>query len=164
MLETMGIHYIIAADVNAVRLEFAKQLGATETVLVHPDSPEKVVRKVQDLTDGEGSDFVFECAGVPSAFTMALDCACRGATIIEVGHFTESGNIALSPHLIRRKDSEIRGVWAYPWWQFRDALRFLKTTSLPVELLLTHRLCLSEIPKALQGQLSGNVIKPVIVF
>lgn len=164
VLKTMGVHFIIAADVNAVRLEFAKQLGATETILVHPDFPDEVIRKVRDLTDGEGADFVFECAGVPSAFLMALECACRGATVVEVGHFTESGNTALSPHLICRKDLDVRGVWAYPWWQFRDALRFLQTTPLPVESLLTHRLSLNELPKALQEQLGGDVIKPVVVF
>ncbi len=164
VLKTMGVHLIIAADLNAVRLEFAKGLGATETVLVHQDLPEEAKHKIRDLTDGEGADVVFECAGNPTAFLMALECACRGATVIEVGHFTESGKIALSPHLICRKDLDVHGVWAYPWWQFRDALRFLQTTSSPVEMLLTHKLSLSELSKALKEQLTGDAVKPVVVF
>ncbi|MFN3420262.1 MAG: zinc-binding dehydrogenase [Armatimonadota bacterium] len=163
VLKTMGVHFIIAADISAVRLEWAQKLGASKTVLVHPDEPSEAIRQILALTDGEGADVVFECAGTPSAFLMAIECACRGATVIEVGHFTESGSILLSPHLICRKDLDVRGVWAYPWWQFRDALRFLQTTKLPVETLITHRLTLNELPEALKEQLSGDVIKPVIV-
>ncbi|MCS7265996.1 MAG: zinc-binding dehydrogenase [Armatimonadetes bacterium] len=164
ILKTMGIHRIIAADLSPLRLELAKQLGATETVLVRQDSHDEAVRKVLDLTDGEGADVLFECAGVPKAFLMALECACRGATIVEVGHFTKSGEFPLSPHLICYKDLDVRGVWAYPWWQFRDALRFLQITPLPVESIVTQRLSLSELTKVMQGQLSSDVIKPVIAF
>jgi threonine dehydrogenase-like Zn-dependent dehydrogenase len=82
---------------------------------------------------------------------------------VEVGHFTDSGSIPLSPHLICRKDLDVRGVWAYPWWQFRDALRFLRTTSLPLETLITHRLALPELPQALSGQLGQAAVKPIIV-
>jgi len=166
ILKGMGVHHIIAADLSAMRLEMAKALGATETVLAPQDGsgvPESATQKIRNLTDGEGADVVFECAGVPSAFAMALEWACRGATVVEVGHFTDSGSIPLSPHLICRKDLDVRGVWAYPWWQFRDALRFLRTTSLPLETLVTHRLALSELPQALSGQLGQAAVKPVIV-
>jgi L-iditol 2-dehydrogenase len=162
----MGVHRIIAADLSEVRLEMAKALGATETVLVPQEGsgvPESATQKIRDLTDGEGADVVFECAGVPSAFAMALEWACRGAKVVEVGHFTDSGSIPLSPHLICRKDLDVRGVWAYPWWQFRDALRFLRTTSLPLETLITHRLALPELPQVLSGQLGQAAVKPVIV-
>jgi len=166
VLKGMGVHRIIAADLSEVRLEMAKALGATETVLVPQEGsgvPESATQKIRDLTDGEGADVVFECAGVPSAFAMALEWACRGATVVEVGHFTDSGSIPLSPHLICRKDLDVRGVWAYPWWQFRDALRFLRTTSLPLETLITHRLALPELPQVLSGQLGQAAVKPIIV-
>lgn len=162
-LKGMGVHSIIAADTMAMRLEVAQKLGATETVSVHPDGMDATIQKIRDLTDGEGADVVFECAGVPTAFLMALESVCRGGTVIEVGHFTDSGTIALAPHLICRKDLDVRGVWAYPWWQFRDALRFLHTTALPLETLITHRLFLSQVSDALSGRLGQEAIKSVVV-
>jgi hypothetical protein len=42
-------------------------------------------------------------------------------------------------------------------------LRFLRTTSLPLETLITHRLALPELPQVLSGQLGQAAVKPIIV-
>ncbi len=163
VLKTMGVYRILAADLSAERLEMAQALGATETVRVSRENPIAIVQQVWDLTDGEGADVVFECAGTPEAFLLALECACRGGKVIEVGHFTDSGTVPIAPHLICFKDLEVRGVWAYPWWQFRDALRFLQTTALPVESLITHRCALTDLPSFLSSAEDGRVLKAVVV-
>jgi L-iditol 2-dehydrogenase len=160
VLKGMGLHRVLAADLNSFRLEQAAALGADETVLVSPSS-EDALSSIRDATDGEGADVVFECAGVPSAFEFALQAVCRGGTVIELGHFTDSGTVPLSPHLLCFKDVDIRGVWAYPWWQFRDALRFLSTTSLSLAPLITHHLSLEQVGGILREP-TPEMLKPVI--
>lgn len=164
VLKGMGVHHIIAADTNPMRLAMARAMGATVVVSVPigEQGMDIALRHLRDCTDGEGADVVFECAGVPAAFALALEGVCRGGTVVEVGHFTDTGTVPLAPHLICRKDLDVRGVWAYPWWQFRDALRFLQTTPVPVETLVTHRLNLSQVADALRGHLGPDALKPVV--
>ncbi len=163
VLRTMGMHKILVADISAQRLELAQRIGAHLLIEATGDVP-TVVQKIRQETDGEGADIVWECAGSPKAFSLSLDAVCRGGTVIEVGHFTDSGPVDLRPHQVCHKDLDIRGVWAYPWWQFRDAIRFLQTCPLPLSDLISHRIGLAELPRALAGELTGPTVKPVVVI
>src|SRR5579859_4319782 len=55
-----GCRRVFIADVDATRLDLARQFGATETLHL---SGGDLVRKIQELTDGEGVDVVLEAVG-----------------------------------------------------------------------------------------------------
>jgi len=74
-----GCSRILAVDINPMKFEMAKKLGATECV--NPLSAENKDRKIQDviveLTDG-GVDYSFECIGLPQTMRAALECCHKG--------------------------------------------------------------------------------------
>ena len=115
-----------------------------------------------DITDGAGAEIVFECAGVPQAFSEGLELVARGGKLIEVGHFTDPGDVSISPHLVCRKDMDILGVWAYPQIQFEAALAALEQIDAPLEELITHRLPLEKVEDAIQMLGKEGVLKVVI--
>lgn len=160
-LNHFGIHRTIAVDVNTARLGMAKELGA-EIVDGSQLNREERLSRVLEMTEGAGANYVFECAGVPQAFEEALDLACRGGIVVEPGHFTDSGPATIRPHLICNKDLDIRGVWAYPWFQFRDAISLLATTQVPLHPLITHRVKLNEVEDAMRDGFGGTMIKGVV--
>jgi len=148
-LRASGANLIIAQDLLESRLEMAKRIGADLTI--DGKLPlEQRLQQVQEATNGVGPDVVIEAAGVPVAFQEALAFVRRGGKLVEVGHFTDPGTIEIHPWTICFKDVDIHGSWAYPPVFFEKALAVLSRTPIPIEKIITHKLPLMELPKAME--------------
>lgn len=87
----VGCATIIAVDLNAKRLELARELGATHTF----DAGEgNVVEKIVALTGG-GVDFSLECTGLPGVARQAVDCLILTGTCGIIGVAPLGTEIAL---------------------------------------------------------------------
>ena len=68
ILRTMGIENITAVDGNEMRLGFAKEMGATETVnFMEHKGIEALAAAVEASFGGHPADFGFQCTGSPVA-------------------------------------------------------------------------------------------------
>ncbi len=76
-----GASRIIAVDMLDNKLEYARSLGATDTVNAAQDDP---VKAVQSLVRG-GVDYAFEAIGNTKAGAQAFDMVRRGGTAVIVG-------------------------------------------------------------------------------
>jgi threonine dehydrogenase-like Zn-dependent dehydrogenase len=162
VLSYIGVDCIIASDLSQSRLDLALQMGAHEVVAVEGSNLEDRLEIVQGLTNGVGPDIVIETAGVPVAFKESLDFVRRGGTVVEVGHFTDSGSVEIRPNVVCFKDVDIRGMWGYPPILFKTALAFLKNTSAPLDSFITHRLPLEKITEGIDITGSEGSMKVVI--
>ena len=95
-------------------------------------------------------------------FSEALDVVRRGGKVIEVGHYTDSGDTQIRPHQICNKDLDVCGVWAYPQIQFQTALDYLQITRAPLHELITHHLPLYQLEKGIDMLGQEGVYKVVI--
>ena len=59
---------------------------------------EERLARVRELTGGRGADVVVEAAGVPEVVPAAIDLLRPGGLLIEVGNFSDGGEVLLSPH------------------------------------------------------------------
>ncbi|KAL3474417.1 chaperonin 10-like protein [Aspergillus californicus] len=76
-----GATTIIAVDLQPQRLELAKKLGATHTVI---GSDSDVVAQIQAISGSNGVNYSVDCAGIPQVVEKALDCLGtrgKGATV-----------------------------------------------------------------------------------
>jgi S-(hydroxymethyl)mycothiol dehydrogenase len=78
----VGASRIIAVDLDARKLEWARQLGATDTV---DGSSEDVVARVRELTGGRGADVTIEAVGRPEVFKQAFLARDHAGTLVQVG-------------------------------------------------------------------------------
>ncbi|KAB1641916.1 zinc-dependent alcohol dehydrogenase family protein [Gulosibacter chungangensis] len=77
-----GPSRVIAIDLDANRIEKAKELGATDGVLSSdPDWKEQVLA----LTDGLGVDVSIEAVGIPTTWDMVLDIVRPGGHVANAG-------------------------------------------------------------------------------
>jgi len=160
-----GVGTIIAVDAEERRLEKAGELGADHTLNVTQSTREERLGRVLELTNGVGADIVVEAAGVPQAFSEALDYVRRGGKLVEAGHFTDSGETTLRPHTICFKDVDILGVWASPHHiVFKTVMKLFRTQAarLPFHRVVSHRFRVEEGEKALEEMRNKRVIKAVI--
>ena len=162
VLRDSGAGTIIATDLVDSRLEMAQQMGADVVINVGDTTPEERVEQIQSFTNGVGTDIAIECAGIPGVFSEALDVVRRGGKVIEVGHYTDSGNTEVRPHQICNKDLDVCGVWAYPQIQFQTALDFLQRTRAPLHKLITHHLPLNQLEVGIDMLGKEGVYKVVI--
>lgn len=89
---------IIAVDISLDRLELAKELGATHTIL----SSETTVKEIKELCPPNGVKYAVDCAGFPSVVQNMVDSLGirgRGCTVGSPGKGPRAG-IEIASHLL----------------------------------------------------------------
>jgi S-(hydroxymethyl)mycothiol dehydrogenase len=78
----VGARTIIAVDLDARKLEWARGFGATHTV---DASKEDAVEAIRALTDGDGADVCIEAVGRPEVLQQAFYARDLAGTVVQVG-------------------------------------------------------------------------------
>ncbi|MES2221716.1 MAG: galactitol-1-phosphate 5-dehydrogenase [Acidobacteriota bacterium] len=88
-LRVAGCGDVFVTDIDAGRLELAKNLGATETIKADKATTrDEFVAKVRELTGGYGADNVLEAVGNAPTIKTAIESARKNATVTLVGNLT----------------------------------------------------------------------------
>lgn len=115
-----GASLVIATDVVAQRLERARAMGATHTVL---STAQDVVEHVQALTDGWGAEFVVDTAGAPAARQQAIAALAPGGVLALVG--LGKGETSLNFLPVVNRELRVLGSYAYTDDDFLRALELI---------------------------------------
>ncbi len=102
---------------DQARLELAQQLGVQHTTTRTP------LELVQDLTNGEGADIVFECSGAGAAARLGLAAVRRAGQFIQLGLFGRPVEIDWDQAVM--KEVDLRHSFASTWQSWEYALRLL---------------------------------------
>lgn len=168
VLRTMGIENITAVDGNDARLEFAKRLGATQTVsFKEHNGIEALTKAVEDSFEGHLADFAFQCTGNPMAHANIYKFIRNGGGLCELGFFVNGGEASINPHFdLCAKEITLVGSWVYTLRDYATTFDFLKRAKaigLPMAELITHKYPLEEINEALHKNLEMTGLKIAIV-
>ena len=168
VLRAMGTENIVAVDGEAKRLEFAKLMGATETVNFKDHKGiEALAGAVKDAFGGYLADFAFQCTGSPVALANIYKFIRNGGGLCELGFFINGGDATINPHFdICSKEITTVGSWVYTLRDYVTTFDFLKRAKgigLPLEKLITHKFPLDKINEALETNLKMEGLKIAIV-
>ena len=168
VLRAMGTENIVAVDGEAKRLEFAKLMGATQTVNFKDHKGiEALAGAVKDAFGGYLADFAFQCTGSPVAHANIYKFIRNGGGLCELGFFINGGDATINPHFdICSKEITTVGSWVYTLRDYVTTFDFLKRAKaigLPLEKLITHKYPLDKINEALQTNLKMEGLKIAIV-
>ena len=168
VLRAMGTENIVAVDGEAKRLEFAKLMGATETVNFKDHKGiEALAGAVKDAFGGYLADFAFQCTGSPVAHANIYKFIRNGGGLCELGFFINGGDATINPHFdICSKEITTVGSWVYTLRDYVTTFDFLKRAKaigLPLEKLITHKYPLDKINEALETNLKMEGLKIAIV-
>ena len=150
---------VIACDLEDIRLEKTKELGADFTVNCRK---EDVCREIRRLTKGRGSDIVFETAGSPVTIAMSPKIAKRGGLIVLVGMAAQS-EIAFDFGEVMGKELQIKSLFRYVN-MFPMTIAAVESGLIPVEKVATHEYTLDQIQQAFEDSIhrKNEVVKAVI--
>lgn len=156
-----GAEIVIAMDVNEFRLDLARQLGAD--LLINPlkEEPVSIVHK---YTGGWGADVVLEMSGNATAIRQGIKAARKGARVSMLGLPPRPLELDLGADVIMR-GLTLQGIAGRKMWKTWYQIRSLYRAGLAERLrpLITHRLPLEQVGKAMELMRLGQCGKVVLV-
>jgi len=155
----LGAGRILAIDPVPFRLDMAKRFGADEAILPEEDPKAMLCR----LTGGRLADHVVVCTGAEKAQNRALESAERGGVILFFALPDPEVKLSFSVTEVFGRNGRTLttsyGASPYDSWA---ALELMRSPSLRVKDMITHRLSLSETARGFllvdQAQDSMKVI------
>ncbi|MBQ8822510.1 MAG: zinc-binding dehydrogenase [Lachnospiraceae bacterium] len=168
ILKTMGINNIIAVDGNAGRLEFAKRLGASDSLNFKDyNGIEAMAGACAQKFDGHLADFAFQCTGSPVGHANIYKFIRNGGGLCELGFFINGGDATINPHFdICAKEITTVGSWVYTLRDYATTFDFLKSAKaigLPINELITDKYPLSQINEAYKKNLAMTGLKIAVI-
>ncbi len=168
ILRTMGINNIVAVDGEQKRLDFARELGASDTVNFKDyKGIEALADGVASKFDGHLADFAFQCTGSPVAHSNIYKFIRNGGGLCELGFFINGGDATINPHFdICAKELTVVGSWVYTLRDYATTFDFLKSAKkigLPIDKLITDTFPLEQINEGHKTNLAMTGLKIAII-
>jgi L-iditol 2-dehydrogenase len=146
-VKKMGVEKAIIIDMVEERLDFAKKLGADETVNA---GKVDVAEMVKQFTGGYGADVIIEAVGSPATWEQALKLVRNGGTVLEFGGCPPGTEIRLDAEQLHYGEVKVLGAFHTTPLHFRKALNFISSRTIDVRPLVTRRMKLEEIKEAFE--------------
>ncbi|MBX5321130.1 MAG: zinc-binding dehydrogenase [Candidatus Bathyarchaeota archaeon] len=146
-VKKMGAEKVILIDLVEERLDFARKLGADETVNA---GKERVEERVRRLTGGYGADVVIEAIGLPATWEQALKLVRKGGKVLEFGGCPPGTEIRLNTEMLHYGEVTLLGAFHATPLHFRKALNLIASKTIDVSPLITRRMSLERINEAFE--------------
>ncbi|MCK5030339.1 MAG: zinc-binding dehydrogenase, partial [Thermoplasmatales archaeon] len=143
LARALGADKIIATDINDYRLKMAKKLGADIVI----NAKENVSEQFKKHNDGRLADFVFLCAGVPSAVRQAIDSVDRGGTLMFFAPTEPGVDVPFPLFDLWNKGVKMFSTYAGAPGDIEEAIELIRFKKVTVTDMISHRLSLSEAAK-----------------
>ncbi len=158
-----GAGLIVAADVSDAKLDRAKIFGAD----LHVDAAAPdILDRLRGVTQGRGPDYVFEAAGHPRAFRLAMEAVRPGGQVVFLGKVNVSEDVAFRWGSLMGEKEIVRSSYGggrprrdFPWL----AQQYLEG-KLKLDELVTRRIPLEEINSGFDAIRRGETVREVVVF
>lgn len=153
---SLGVREVIAVDTVPEKLALARELGATSA-----HTPGEVGDR------GIRADVVVEAVGSARAFESAVEATAPGGVTVTVGLPSPEARASISPLGLVAQGRSIVGSYlgsAVPSRDIPEYVRMWRAGRLPVEKLISARIGLDEINKAMDELAAGHALRQVIIF
>jgi S-(hydroxymethyl)glutathione dehydrogenase/alcohol dehydrogenase len=157
-----GAAEIVAIDPVASKHAQAKRFGATHAV-----APADIEGVKNEVTAGEGFDYVLECVGHPVTIRQCYDLARRGGTAVVVGVGRLTEEVKFNAFELFYGDKTLKGSMyggANVRVDFPRLLRLWRHGKLDLEGMISRRMKLDEVNEAFRAMQAGEVIRSVLDF
>jgi S-(hydroxymethyl)mycothiol dehydrogenase len=159
-----GATTIIAIDLDARKLEWAREFGATVVVNAAKEDPVEAVRAA---TGGNGADVCIEAVGNPKVFEQAFYARDLAGTLVQVGVPTPEMRIELPFIELFGRGGRIKPSWygdCLPERDFPLLIDLHLQGKLPLERFVSETIGLDEVEEAFAKMERGEVLRSVVVF
>ena len=159
-----GATKIIAIDLDARKLDRAREFGATDVV---NGSSTDVVAAVRALTDGNGADVCIEAVGNPKAMGLAFYARDLAGTLVQVGVPMPDMRIDLPMIDFFGRGGQLKPSWygdCLPSRDFPMLVDLYLQGRLDLDRFVTETIGLGDVEEAFHRMERGEVLRSVVVI
>jgi len=164
--EVAGATEIIAIDIKPTKLEFAKQFGATKTILAKSDDKNLMhaADEVKAMLGGQHADYAFECTAIPALGAAPLAMIRNAGTAVQVSGIEQE--ITIDMRLFEWDKIYINPLYGKcePEKDFPEIYSLYLNGKLKLDQMITKEYLLDDLSIAMDDLLAGKNAKGVIVF
>jgi len=162
--KSFGATNVIATEVNRVRFDLARKMGA-DLVLNPREEGAGLVKRIRDATDGRGVDVATEMSGYAGSLPVVFDALRPGGRVSLLGLFDGPVSLNFNDAIIFRA-ARIHGIFGrrmFDTWYTVAGL--LKSAAFREKMgaIITHRVPISELGRAMQLIESGEAAKVSLI-
>ncbi|WP_111510130.1 S-(hydroxymethyl)mycothiol dehydrogenase [Mycobacterium kyogaense] len=160
----VGAKTIIAVDLDARKLEMAREFGATHTVNA---AELDAVTAIQDLTGGFGADVVIDAVGRPTTWKQAFYARDLAGTVLLVGVPTPAMQVEMPLVDFFSYGGSLKSSWygdCLPERDFPTLIDLHLQGRLPLDKFVSERIGLEDVEQAFQKMHAGNVLRSVVML
>ncbi len=151
---------IVSLDYQDDRLDVAKALGASQALNSSGGNSQALL---QAATGRPDADVVIESVGTLAAHQEALGLVGRGGTLVSFGGVAPGQILPLDIGRLHYAEISIQPIYHHTPADVAEAVRQLVAGEVPVERLITARLPLSELRRALQMVGDRTTLRTVLI-
>src|SRR5439155_6485165 len=159
-----GARRIIGIDIDAKKLDWAKEFGATHTVDASKEDPVEAVRA---LTDGIGADVCIEAVGNAKVMEQAFYARDLAGTLVQVGVPDPEMRIDLPMIEFFGRGGALKPSWygdCLPSRDFPMLIDLYLQGRLDLDRFVTETITLDDIEEAFHKMERGEVLRSVVVL
>jgi S-(hydroxymethyl)mycothiol dehydrogenase len=159
-----GATRIIAVDLDERKLEWARQLGATQVVNARTAD---VVEAIREATGGFGADVVIEAIGLPETYKQAFYARDLAGTVVLVGVPTPEMRLELPLLDVFGRGGALKSSWygdCLPSRDFPMLVELYLQGRLPLDKFVSDTIKLEDVEQAFARMQRGEVLRSVVVF
>jgi S-(hydroxymethyl)mycothiol dehydrogenase len=159
-----GATTVIGIDLDARKLEWARELGATHVVDASKEDPVEAVRAA---TDGNGADVCIEAVGNAKVFEQAFFARDLAGTVVQVGVPTPDMRIDLPMIEFFGRGGRLKPSWygdCVPSRDFPMLVDLHLQGRLPLEKFVSETIALDEVEDAFHKMERGEVLRSVVLL
>jgi S-(hydroxymethyl)mycothiol dehydrogenase len=160
-----GASRIIAVDVDDRKLEWARGMGATDTINSKQTDP---VEAIQGLTDGNGADVVIEAVGRPETWKQGFYARDLAGTLVLVGVPTPDMRIPDIPLIdVFGRGGALKSSWygdCLPSRDFPMLVDLYQQGRLDLDAFVSEEIGLGDVEAAFEKMHHGDVLRSVVIL
>jgi L-iditol 2-dehydrogenase len=151
---------VLGTDMDEDRLAFATCVGV-DAVCSASDG-EQLTQLLKDLTQERGCDVVVLTAGHGGTVQDALHWVRDGGTITLFGNLALHRPAEIDPNVLYYREITLQGSYSPSPLELVHALHLIDSRAVKVDRLITHRLPLEALPKAVELARTRRAMKAII--
>jgi L-iditol 2-dehydrogenase len=160
LCKAIGATTLIATDINPYRLKTAQHMGVNAAINAEDDIP----KQVKNHNNGRLADLVIICTGAVSAIHQALHSVDQGGTILFFAPAEPGVMVPFPVFDIWNKQITMVSTYAGSPRDIVEAIELIRSKTLLVTDMITHRLPMKETPKGFKLVAQAQQSMKVVIF
>ena len=153
---------VIVAGRNPMKLELAKTFGGADATIdlnLEPD-PERAFKN--HTVEGRGLDVIIEAVGLPELWERTFKLVRKGGTVHLFGGCKSGTSVNIDTHKLHYDEIRVIGVFHHTPQYVKKSLELIASGQIDVKKLITHKMPLKDLEKAIKMHKNGETLKILI--